>query len=99
MRRSTASELRMLREMCWHWGLSKTCYFCKKPLLDAGANDLKFGERQFPPIKTKLAIHHRNGDHGDNLPKNRKPAHQACHKRFHIRNQHLAAKGKRIGAK
>lgn len=99
MRRSTASELRMLREIVWHYGLIKKCPFCEKPLLEQGANDLKFGERQFPPVKTKLAIHHEDGDHSNNDPKNRKPAHQSCHKRYHIRLQHLAAEGKRIGAK
>jgi hypothetical protein len=102
MRRSTKAELRMLREIGWHFGTIKKCYFCKKPLLESstpGATDLKFGERSFPPIKTKLAIHHQNEDHNDNRPKNRKPAHSKCHRKYHIKIQHAKAKGKRIGSK
>jgi hypothetical protein len=99
MRRSTASELRMLREIVWHIGTIKKCYFCKELLLDPGANDLTFGERNCPPVKVKIAIHHENNSHEDNTPSNRKLAHQSCHKRHHIKLQHLAAEGKRIGAK
>ena len=97
MRRSTKSELRMLREITWHFGTITKCFFCKKPLLDPGARDLEYGERGFPPVKVKLAIHHKNNDHGDNKPKNRKTAHSLCHRKYHIKLQHKAANGKRIG--
>lgn len=97
MRRSTASELRMLREMVWHFTEGKKCPFCKKELLP-GATDLEYGERNCPPIKERLTIHHSNGNHDDNRKKNRKPAHQSCHKRYHIKIQHSKTKGKRIGA-
>jgi hypothetical protein len=99
MRRSTASELRMLREIVWHIGTIKHCFFCKKLLLDPGAIDLEFGERNCPPVKIPLAIHHRNEDHEDNNPDNRKLAHSSCHKRYHVLKQHAKAGGKRIGAK
>jgi len=99
MRRSTKSELRMLREIVWHIGTIKKCFFCKKPLLDPGATAIEFGERNCPPVTIRIAIHHKNEDHEDNRPENRKLAHSKCHRRYHIRKQHAAAKGKRIGAK
>lgn len=88
MRKSIRSELRMLREIVWHIGTSKKCYFCEELLLDPGAIDLRFGERSCPPVKIALAIHHRNEDHDDNRPSNRKLAHSSCHKRYHIQKQH-----------
>lgn len=98
MRRSTKAELRMLREITWHFGTITKCYFCKKPLLDPGATVLEFGELNSPPVKDKLVIHHSDEDHSNNEPKNRKPCHRSCHRHYHIRKQHAAAKGRRIGA-
>jgi hypothetical protein len=93
MRKSIRSELRMLREMLWHFGLVTKCHFCHKPLLEfyneiTGATEPEFGERSCPPVKTTLTIHHKNENHKDNRKKNRKPAHSACHKRYHARQQH-----------
>lgn len=81
----------MLREMMWHFGLTTKCYFCKEPLLvfdKPGASGPDFGDRSSPPVKTVLTIHHKNEKHRDNRPKNRKPCHSACHKRYHIKQQH-----------
>lgn len=84
--------------MVWHFTEGKKCPFCKELLLEPGAKPIEFGERNSPPVKIKLTIHHRNGNHSDNRKKNRKSAHQSCHKKYHIKIQHAKAKGKRIGA-
>lgn len=86
----------MLREMAWHFGTRMGCYFCGEPLLQAVG--LEFGERNFPPVKTKLAIHHINENHDDNRETNLAPAHSTCHRRHHLKQQHAKANGKRIGA-
>ena len=93
MRKSIRSELRMLREMVWHFGLVTKCCFCKKPLLKfhndiTGAIEPEFGESSCPPVKTKLAIHHKNENHKDNRNKNRRPCHSRCHRRHHIKLMH-----------
>ena len=96
MRKSSRSELRMLRVMMSHFGVSTDCYFCGKPLIamaDVLAADGKWhlaGKLAPLPIKTKLTIHHENGDHTDNTYENRKPCHQKCHKRFHMEERHRA---------
>lgn len=87
MRRSTKAELRMLREMMWHFGTITKCRFCHEPLLvlPKGA---RFGERDHSPVKARLAIHHEDEDHENNKPSNRKPAHSTCHKRHHAKKRH-----------
>jgi hypothetical protein len=96
MRKSTRSEIRMLREMMWHFGLITKCHFCNEPLLEftggSGMDFPEFGERNCPPVKTVLTIHHENEDHGDDRPKNRKPCHQTCHKRYHMKLRHKRRK-------
>ena len=86
MRRSSKSELRMLREMMWHFGLIKRCRFCKKPLLTwPDEREMRFGRRDFPQVKTKLCIHHEDEDRTNNDDDNRKPAHSKCHRQYHIK--------------
>jgi hypothetical protein len=97
MRKSTRSELRMLREMMWHFGLTTKCYFCHKPLLKfhndiTGANEPHFGDRECPPVKTVLTIHHKNEDHKDDRAKNRRPCHSSCHRRHHMKRRHERSK-------
>ncbi len=85
MRRSTKSELRMLREIVWHFCTIKKCFFCKQPLLEMTEKEMRFGRRDFPPVKVKLAIHHEDENRRNNSRENRKPAHSKCHRRHHIK--------------
>ena len=92
MRRSTTSELRMLRMMMWHFGIDTRCCFCHKPLLDEqvlrnGDGRLHFGGQTLPPIKTKLTIHHADDNHHNNEKRNRKPCHRTCHRSFHMKQR------------
>src|ERR1700734_476342 len=88
MRKSSRSELRMLRMMVTHFGLITKCCFCKKPLLELEDMLHPDGELHIVghplPIKTKLTIHHGDGVHQNNADENRQPAHSTCHKRFHM---------------
>lgn len=93
MRKSSRSELRMDRVMLWHFGTITKCHFCKQPLLDIeelrqADGKIHMAGRQVPPIKTKLTVHHKDGDHSNNDPKNRKPCHRTCHRSFHMKQQH-----------
>lgn len=95
MRSSTKSEIRMLREMIWHFGTITKCRFCKKPLLEAARN-FQYGARDFPPVKERLAIHHEDEVRGNNDASNRKPAHSKCHKSYHAKK---AAAERRLNGK
>ena len=100
MRKSTRAELRMLRELGWHFGLRTRCRFCKKPLLEIPDGvELQFGARDLPPIRTALAIHHEDEVRENNEDSNRKPAHSECHKRYHARLQAQRKKENRHGSK
>lgn len=98
MRKSSRSELRMLRTMMTHFGVNTKCYFCKQPLLTmeeivSEDGSWHLASKTAPlPIKTKMTIHHRNGDHNDQSVRNRKPCHQKCHKRFHMKERHAKSK-------
>lgn len=85
MRRSTKSELRMLREVVHYFGRRTKCFFCHQPLLEAPS--ASFGHRDHAPIRTRLCIHHVDEDRENNQDSNLKPAHSRCHKRFHARKQ------------
>jgi hypothetical protein len=92
MRKSSRSELRMLRVMMWHFGIETKCHFCHKPLLDeadlkAAGKKLFAGKESPLPIKTRLTLHHADGNHYNQSPENRKPCHQKCHKSFHMKEQ------------
>jgi len=45
------------------------CFFCKKPI----TNPLKY------------TTHHKNGDHNDNRPENKAPAHEDCHRSYNAK--------------
>ena len=104
MRKSSRSELRMLRVMMSHFGLTTKCFFCKKSLLkleDVICQDGELhiaGKTPPQPIKTKLTIHHEDGNHYNNDSENRKPCHSKCHKSFHM-HERQAEKAKRLGDK
>jgi hypothetical protein len=97
MRKSSRSELWMLRQMMVHFGLITPCCFCEEPLLkleDVLLSDgkLHIASRSQLPIRTKLTVHHEDGNHQNNAPSNRKPCHQSCHKSYEmkLRRQKLA---------
>jgi len=47
------------------------CYFCGASLI--GCDPLK------------ITTHHVNGNHNDNRPENKAPAHEACHRRYNAK--------------
>jgi len=79
---STQSEIRMLREFVHMHLQGKTCFFCGLPLIEASET---YGHRNHPPIKVALTVHHADENHGNNDARNRKDAHQHCHKSFHAK--------------
>jgi hypothetical protein len=90
MRKSSRSELWMLRQMMVHFGLITKCFFCNKPLLDESDVVLSDGKvhiasRSQKPIKRKLTIHHGDGVHQNNEEYNRHPCHQSCHKSYEMK--------------
>lgn len=84
--------------MMVHFGLATKCFFCNKPLLaekDVVASDGKLhiaGKTAPLPIKTKMTIHHGDGEHANNKEYNRKPSHQRCHKSYELKFRHQQAK-------
>lgn len=97
----TANEVRMLRELVYHFltleasdkneaspstGNCAPCFFCKKPLLESVST--AFGHHSHQKIDGAITIHHRNGNHDDNRPANRKLAHRTCHRSFHMKQLH-----------
>jgi hypothetical protein len=98
MRRSTTSELRMLRMIAWHVGLDTKCCFCHQPLLDEQllqgreTKNQHLGGYSISPIKTKITLHHVDGNHYNNEGNNRKLAHTTCHKSFHMRQRQALKK-------
>lgn len=77
----------MLREMIWYFGSKVKCYFCKKKLLTL-PKGAQFGARDHSPVKERLALHHKNEDRELNDPKDVKPCHSTCHKRYHAKKRH-----------
>jgi hypothetical protein len=51
---------------------------------------LHMASRTPPPIKTKMTIHHGDGEHSNNAEYNRKPCHQTCHKSYELKIRHQA---------
>ena len=99
MRKSVRAELRMLRELAYHFLTGGTvtmvkgvavCDISKKPLLDYVSTT--FGHRNHKPVKAKLTIHHHNWNHDDNRPKNRRVTLSSAHKSFHAGNGKFGAK-------
>ena len=85
--------------MMWHFGTVTKCYFCKKPLLDVqiladnfSPDKLYIGSFAALSIKERLTIHHKDGNHHNNDPKNRKPCHRKCHKSWHMRERQALKK-------
>lgn len=84
MSRMIRRELGKSRELLWQLLEGKKCCFCKKPLLPDGIPAyVKFGNGSAPPLPLDITTHHRNGNHDDNRPSNRKLAHECCHKSYH----------------
>jgi hypothetical protein len=96
MRKSTRQELRKLRELVWEAYDGVACFFCHEPLLD-GTNE--YGNGNGDGTKTdsmlEITVHHKDGDHSNNEPRNRKPCHRRCHKSFHMAERWRIRKGGR----
>lgn len=85
MRKSTRQELRKLREVVRFALHGKSCYFCHKPLIreESYAKD---GDGQGSPVRNGHGlptIHHRDGNHDNDVESNKALAHDSCHRRFH----------------
>lgn len=86
-------ELGKLREVVWYFLSAKKpsnrCFFCKGILLTDEQKEMlvegwvRFGNAAAPPLDLGITMHHLNGDHDDNRPKNVSPSHDTCHKRHH----------------
>jgi 5-methylcytosine-specific restriction endonuclease McrA len=92
-------ELRKLREICLALMADQTCYFCRKALVAASG---RCGNADGPKLTAKLTVHHKDGDHDNDVPSNRALAHRACHKAFHAREAAMKRRdevraAKRIG--
>lgn len=83
MRKSTRRELRKLRELVHVLLSGKRCCFCKEPILEV--EDGFQGSGDGPQLEIKVTIHHKDGDHDNNDPRNHRLAHQSCHKRHHMK--------------
>jgi len=86
MSKGIEREVKKLRELMWHFLEGEKCCFCKQPFLlkDVGKT-IQFGDAVAPPMDDLPTIHHGNGNHRDNRKKNRKLAHQKCHKSHHAK--------------
>jgi hypothetical protein len=79
MARASATLSRRVYHMRWlTWYLleGKKCHFCKKPLVTEGFS-----------IATQIreiTMHHKDGNHYNEEPKNRSFAHVTCHKSWHM---------------
>jgi hypothetical protein len=85
MSRDVRLERSKSLELLWHFLEGKKCFFCKERL----ANEpwpIQYGNANAPVMDVRsITIHHKNGDHSDNSPKNRALAHQKCHKSYHAK--------------
>lgn len=93
MRKSTRRELRKLRELARFLLVGKQCCFCGKAILRDEEAVVEYGNADGPVLEEEIAIHHENGDHGDNRHDNLKLAHRKCHKSFHAREQRAKERG------
>lgn len=109
---SPRCELRMLREITnhvlsgGHVRFNKAhvavCIFCANPLMDCISTT--FGHHDHCKVRAEITVHHRDGDHDNNEPKNRTLAHRTCHKSYHMKLQHkrgafVAAREAKAGAR
>ena len=99
MRKSTRQELRKCREInrfllgpagalqprdkhgnciCWF-------DFCRKPLV-TDKSYAKDGDGQGSPVRG-LTIHHKDGDHENDAPKNKALTHDPCHRSHHAKER------------
>jgi hypothetical protein len=92
MRKSTRQELRKCRELLRFLLRDKKCCFCKKPLQD-DKSYAKDGDGQGSPICRRITIHHKDGNHQNDNPENKKLSHTTCHKSYHMRQRHRLAIG------
>jgi hypothetical protein len=89
-------EMNKLRELIW-WVLStpkpsNKCFFCKKTLLTDEQLEMirdgwvRFGNATAPPMDLDITLHHIDGNHENNDPKNVAPSHtNSCHKPHHAK--------------
>lgn len=95
MSKMIRKELGKARELLW-WFLStpkptNRCFFCKGILLTDEQKEMlaegwvRFGDAAAPPLLLDVTLHHVDGNHKHNDPRNLAPAHESCHKKFHAR--------------
>jgi hypothetical protein len=85
MRKQTRRELRKLRELVHVLLAGRTCPFCGGAV--AQPRDGWQGSADGPVLTERLTVHHRDGDHGNNLPGNHEVCHRRCHKAHHGRRR------------
>jgi hypothetical protein len=96
MRRGVRNELRILRELTNHFMTGghvrrdkqghAVCYFTGIRLFKNPSTE--FGHHNHLKVREAIVVHHRNGDHDDNRPKNRTLALRSAHKSYHMKLQH-----------
>lgn len=85
MKLATRRELDKARELVRFLLIGKTCFFCRKALVDeAILVDTPAGERGRPLGEIlKITTHHIDGDHDHDAPDNLALCHQSCHRAHH----------------
>lgn len=82
-------RLRNLVRLLDSWLQGQPCFFCGQDLWSPG---------WWKDGMNGVTIHHRNGDHDDERPRNKVWAHSACHKAHHQQQRQWARFGKPAGA-
>lgn len=78
-RRSASGRRAWLKALARDTFIRQRCYFCKRALIQMQTH----GKTSWW-IRAEITVHHINGDHDDDRPKNHALAHAACHRRHHI---------------
>ena len=88
MRNDTRAELRMLRQIAWHYLEGQICPFCKNALVPDW--DIPYGHGDAPEMIFDLCVHHVDNDPDNNDQINRQVAHRSCHKAYTMSAQRRA---------
>lgn len=62
----------------------KTCWFCHSELVHQSSDSWW--------TAPEVTIHHVNGNHADDSPRNHELAHAACHRRHHLADRKATAR-------